>query len=301
MKRPNARPAPLVERQAVGAKVRPPRSVGRTRIVAEGAPTATIGGFALGPDAGNALSVHVLERMQVVLTTRCNLRCTYCNVSQPTYVGADMDAAVFDAVVRDLEKRVPPPVVQVNGHGETTMLPHWVTWVGRLLDRGVRLSIVSNFAAPLRDDEVRLLARFNSITVSLDTIDAEQLAQVRRKVRFATLAENVERVQGAAAEAGSGGPAFALSVGLYDRNFAGLPALARYAVAARVREVWFWRLKKYPDVAGMANVQPIETTCADEQRAALAAYREAEGVLRANGIVVTRPEDLIRALEAHES
>src|SRR5205823_2860277 len=74
------------------------------------------------------------REVRLSLTTRCNLRCVYCAVSQSTYQGSDMTADVAHqataAILRiALEHKL--RAVHVNGHGETTFVPGWVDGMTR--------------------------------------------------------------------------------------------------------------------------------------------------------------------------
>jgi uncharacterized radical SAM superfamily Fe-S cluster-containing enzyme len=52
----------------------------------------------------------------IEFTTNCNLRCVYCAVSQPTYVGTDMETSDFDQILVTLKNRHVKSIT-VNGHG----------------------------------------------------------------------------------------------------------------------------------------------------------------------------------------
>ncbi len=102
------------------------------------------------------------------LTSRCNLRCVYCAVSQPLYQGVDMDIVDFDSLVQQLKARR-VRMVGVNGHGETTMIRDWDQMVMRLADEGLCISIITNFARLLRLEELEAMARISEIMISVDT------------------------------------------------------------------------------------------------------------------------------------
>jgi len=235
-----------------------------------------------GADA-QALLARPLRQVRLELTTRCNLRCVYCPVSLPDYRGMDLPQAHFDAVLAVIAEAPTDAEVLINGHGETTFHPDWVSLAARLLEQGRRLSIITNLARLLTDAEAGCLAGFATIQISLDTVDPQLLPQIRRKVRLDTILGNMARIRDAAARRGSA-PAFALSVGVYDLSVAGLPRLCEFAVANGIGAVTFWTLVKYDDVPDAVNVYPVESLEAAQIRQAVDCMEQSLQILRAAGI-----------------
>ena len=107
-----------------------------------------------------------LQQIRLDLTTRCNLRCVYCAVSQITYRGEDMPVELahratdhIAQIARNRNQR--PHVVDVNGHGETTFMHGWVDVCNSLLDHNLSLSITTNLAKAYSQEELEVLAAFN--------------------------------------------------------------------------------------------------------------------------------------------
>jgi organic radical activating enzyme len=106
----------------------------------------------------------------VEITTDCNLRCTYCAVSQPEWKAQTMPANVVTHVIDELHKLKTKTVI-LHGHGETTMVEGWAKIAEAMLVSGFELTICTNLSKQYSDAELNILSRFRSITVSLDTID----------------------------------------------------------------------------------------------------------------------------------
>src|SRR5229473_3618387 len=116
------------------------------------------------------------REIRLALTTRCNLRCVYCAVSQSTYQGSDMPAdlahqatAEILKIAHDHELRA----VHVNGHGETTFVPGWVDICKPLLLEKLPLWIISNLAKVFSTEELEVLGQMHTIAVSIDTADPD--------------------------------------------------------------------------------------------------------------------------------
>jgi MoaA/NifB/PqqE/SkfB family radical SAM enzyme len=239
--------------------------------------------------------------VRVDLTTRCNLRCTYCAVSQIGYVGEDMTpevrAAIREQVLDISDDRT---LIVVNGHGETTFLPDWVQFVGPLLAARRRVTMLSNLSKVLDEAELAAFARLAVVSVSIDSFDPELLRGVRRSVTPDRIQQNIARIRQTAAAAGLPGPEFHISSGLYDKNALGLVAFADEAIRLGVKSVVFWNLVKYPDVEGGINVQPLDALAPAELHPRLEVIDRAAARLRANGVLVAFTGDFVNVLRRRE-
>jgi hypothetical protein len=183
-----------------------------------------------------------------------------------------------------------------------------------LLDLGKRLSIITNLARPLGDEEIECLSRFYSIDVSLDTVDPDLLPKIRRKVALKTIIENMDRIKRAAARrkpslfsmAGirqifrksKSRPHFRLSCGVYDQNIAGILDLCQFAKQHRFRAITFWQLVKYDDVPNGQNVYPIESLEPEAIDNAIAIMERATAFLSANRIASNIAGDFVESWKA---
>jgi hypothetical protein len=70
------------------------------------------------------LEARSIECLLLTVTTNCNLRCTYCCVSQPWYIGQNLDISRLDHFISELSD-YKVGLIQVNGHGETTTVEGW--------------------------------------------------------------------------------------------------------------------------------------------------------------------------------
>ena len=110
---------------------------------------------------------------------------------------------------------------------------------------------------PLSIEDARCLARFWVIQVSLDTVDTQLLASLRRRVKLGTIVRNITMIREQALALGLKGPKFALSCGVFDKSVPGLAEVANFAVSHRFITVTFWQLVKYPDIPGAIAVTRI--------------------------------------------
>lgn len=185
------------------------------------------------------------------LTSRCNLRCVYCAVSQPSYVGFDLPLKGFDNFLEQMRARGVRTVV-INGHGESTIIKEWEVYADRLIDAGFHLHMTTNMAKRLTPAEIAALSRFERILVSLDTVDAELLARLRRGANLETILNNVTAVQ-QFASARKRKPQFGVSATVGDLS---APAMLEMVDAFLERGV---RLFRFGDLAEYAPLEGVTT------------------------------------------
>jgi len=249
-----------------------------------------------------------VQEARLSLTTRCNLRCVYCAVSQSTYRGSDMTAeiahqatAAFLGIARDHRLRA----VHVNGHGETTFVPGWVDVCRPLLDAKLPLMIITNLAKVFSTEELEVLGQMNSIAVSIDTADPDLLKRLRRRVDLHRIVENIKAIRAAAVRIDQEPPHFLFSCGLYDQNSLVIEDLARLAVRLGIYSVGFWNLFKwehdrfpyqFTDVTERDRVYPLDDLSDDELRPRLEAIQRAITILRENRVGVEINGDFVNIL-----
>jgi hypothetical protein len=243
------------------------------------------------------LSPVRLWSVRLYITSRCNLRCTYCSVSQDYWVHADMSGDLIDKAVSELpDVSSKDCVVHLNGHGETTFVDGWEIVAGSLLSRGLTLAMTTNLAKIYTDEEITILSRFKSLIISVDTFDDVLLKNVRRKVRATTIRSNIDAIRECAIRHGNEPPTFQFSCGLYDANTMSIGDFADEAVALKVSDVTFWNLYKHPDLPDAVNVYPLDSLSGDGLIARMKNVADAIQVLRANKVGVHVAGDFVNVL-----
>jgi MoaA/NifB/PqqE/SkfB family radical SAM enzyme len=249
------------------------------------------------------LGPAVIEEIRLDLSTRCNLRCVYCAVSLPQYIGADMptDTALrtVDAIA-GLMRHNPPHPVNINGHGETTFARDWVTVCERLLRRNIPVRITTNLAKIYSEAEIGILARMQTIGVSIDSADPVLLRRTRRKVDLHRIVATIGDIRASAARLGRCGPNFHFGCGLFDKTATGAEDFARFAISLQVSSVYFWNLAvhdaNFPGVPSADRPTPLAMLSDAELRPRIAAIRRAIGLLETARVSVQVAGDFVNLL-----
>lgn len=138
-------------------------------------------------------------RLNIEVTTRCNLACSHCARRFLPRPAKDMDPALF----RDVLDHLPNTFkVTLVGLGEPTLHPALASMVGMAADRGHRVGLVTN-AMTLDRSLCRELvaAGLGSLAVSLDSDDPQVAARVRAGSDLARIIAHVGTFRQIAGEA----------------------------------------------------------------------------------------------------
>ncbi|MCP5048595.1 MAG: radical SAM protein [bacterium] len=192
----------------------------------------------------------------IEFTSRCNLRCVFCAVSQPDYNGSDIDPETMEDIISSLKSRY-VNVVSVNGHGETTIYKNWHRHCNKMLDAGMPLHVISNFSKELSHDELKTLSKFKSIEISCDSNDPKLFKQLRRGADLRTLCLNIIRLRAIAAGNGQPPPGISFSCVVSDQNVLDLMEYVIFGKTLGVTHFNFCNLTKYPEIPGALNPNHI--------------------------------------------
>lgn len=233
------------------------------------------------------------------LTSRCNLRCVYCAVSQPSYQSEDFDLSRFDALISDLKERGIHSL-NLNGHGETTMIKDWHRLCNRLLSEDIKLVIITNLSRRLTDEEVETLSQFHAITASCDTVDSEFFTKMRRSAKLEIFYENIERIQAASRKINHE-PVWGWSAVVTDMSVFGMKDLAREGLKRNIRDFSLVGLTKYdPLPEGSLRVKPIDELLPEQFAKAQQCLTEVEELIIKGGGQVAIQAGLRSALLKEE-
>ena len=203
----------------------------------------------------------------IELTSRCNLRCTYCSVPHwPAYGAADMTVDQVSKIL-SLLKEGSINQLSVSGRGELTYLEGWMEFVQFFLNFGIPLHTVTNLAKPLTWEEAELLARFNYLAISIDSADQEQMKRVRKGADLRNIIYNVEMINAAAISQGRDKMPFTIISVLNKSNAFKIRELAALVVSLGATSLSLQDLvMDYSQDVDTVDVSHISHLSADELR-----------------------------------
>jgi len=193
--------------------------------------------------------------IMVELTTKCNMRCIYCEVSHPHWKPRDMSNLCIQKII-DFVKRNGVHYVCLHGHGEMTVVPDWHKIADRFLSAGAKLTTCTNLNKTFSTEEIQTLAKFASITISLDAIDVELFRALRRGGDIRNLLYNMAMIQTAANQK-ENEIYWIWDVVVCNKNIHELLNICKLAVTFNVKTITFCNLVKLsppiPSSAGLLH------------------------------------------------
>ena len=202
-------------------------------------------------------------------------------MSQPTYRGIDLALDGFDNFLEQMRARG-VRLITMNGHGESTIIKDWEVYSDRLADAGFRLHITTNMAKRLTPSEIAALSRFERILVSIDSIDPELVAQLRRGTNVDTILANIAEVQ-QFANARRRAPQIGISCTIGDLTVMGVLELVEAFLARGVKIFRFGDLAEYERIEGVTWMRHASTLASDKLEEARTRFRQAVARIEGEG------------------
>lgn len=234
-----------------------------------------------------------IRRTMVELTRKCNLRCIYCAVSQPSWKHESMDLEEFklEDIIKNL-KSIGNEQIILHGHGETTIVPNWDEYAELFMDNGFELITCTNMNKDFSDHEISVLSRFVAITVSIDTPGPKKFSQLRRGAQIKRLVSNMQRINEHRVRHGLHG-SWNFSSVITKETINDLPELISLGLSLGVTTFSLCNLTKIGDVplTHLAELTPEEATEAHGK------LLEAKRICEATGVYFDPKGGLVEALE----
>lgn len=188
-------------------------------------------------------------------TRRCNLRCTHCAVSEENNLGSytyeDLPIEGFRAILPVLREH--RPEVQLSGHGETLLHPHFEEMLQATLDAGCAVRLQTN-ATILTQRVIDMLVGAGAalVVVSIDAVTPSIFEGIRRRAKLHKVLANLEQLVRTKRERGRERPDLAIEFVAMRQNIHELPQVM--ALAGRLGAIEFsvTELKEYPLTVGQS-------------------------------------------------
>ena len=244
----------------------------------------------------NLANVFLPEFLLIEMTSRCNLRCRYCQKADDAWnaiPGRDQDLPPDIKVkIGETLAEIPFGMIQLTGVGEFTYRDDWVQSLRELTAYSRPVALISNFAKIFDKEELDALLTLRHLMVSVDTTDPAVLRSVRKAVSFSTINLNLVRLRMRAKQRGVPLPFIKINAVLYRENLTTIEEVAYFAIEHRVNEMQFERMySRLEPPTDIASATPAEAAegLRQLQAASLALKRE--------GIASSLHGDLVQTLE----
>jgi MoaA/NifB/PqqE/SkfB family radical SAM enzyme len=188
-------------------------------------------------DLCESASYHIAKRLpfvavsprsiQIECTTRCNLKCTFCELSYWTEKPADLTLDNIQKMVEHLPKL---KRVDLTGIGESLMNRDFFTIVKFLKSRGMYVTLNDNFTLMTEKAAQRIVELgIDQIFLSLDGATKETYEQIRVGANFDKVISNTRRLLQTKREMGKKRPEVKINTVVCSINYHELPAIVELA------------------------------------------------------------------------
>jgi MoaA/NifB/PqqE/SkfB family radical SAM enzyme len=195
-------------------------------------------------------SVSVSPRsMQIECTTRCNLKCTFCELSYWTETPADLK---FDNIRKMVEHLPKLKRIDLTGIGESLMNRDFFKIVAFLKSRGLYVTLNDNFTLMTEQAARRIIElQVDQIFLSLDGATKQTYEQLRIGANFDKVVANARRLVQIKNELRKKQPEFKINTVVCLSNYPELPAIIELASDMGIGMVQFVNVVTFDDTTGL--------------------------------------------------
>ena len=213
-------------------------------------------------DAGDRLLMQLSQRfpnrrfsprsIQIECTTRCNLKCTFCEIS---YWTEKPDDLTFDNVQQMVAHLPHLKRIDLTGIGEALVNKQFFEIISFLKQRGIYITLNDNFTLMTEKTARRIVELgVDQIFLSLDGATAETYEAIRRGAKFENVIANVKRLVAIKREMGSALPEVKINTVVCNTNYHELTALVELAHEIGVGMVQFVNIVTFDNTDSMSTV-----------------------------------------------
>lgn len=141
------------------------------------------------------IKISVPKLFQVELTSRCNLSCSMCAISNARKrVPGDMDLSLFKLIV-DQSKAYEMPIHWFHHFGEPLLYPGLREALHYFKSNGIGPGAISTNALLLDEERIDiLLENSNCVLCCLDTMDIDAYRKIRNNANFELVKRNISNL-----------------------------------------------------------------------------------------------------------
>jgi MoaA/NifB/PqqE/SkfB family radical SAM enzyme len=198
-------------------------------------------------------SVSISPRsIQIECTTRCNLKCTFCELSYWTEKPADLQ---FESIRKMVEHLPKLKRIDLTGIGESLMNREFFTIVQFLKSRGLYVTLNDNFTLMTEQAARRIVElQVDQIFLSLDGASKYTYEQIRVGANFAKVISNTRRLLEIKRAMGKKRPEVKINTVVCLTNYHELPALVELAHDMGIGMVQFVNVITFDNTTGLDTI-----------------------------------------------
>lgn len=178
--------------------------------------------------------VHAYSWMAISFTNRCNLSCIYCvqSVHKDTNPYFKMEFP-YEYAEKTLDLFAAQGIERLSTcvEGEATLYRHWYDIFSKFHEKypHVKMRMTTNLNRKFSEKELELLVAYRVLDISIDSLNPQLYAQMRRGGKLELVLENLDLIVEKAKKMGVTPPYITLHSVVSDATWSSMESLAEYA------------------------------------------------------------------------
>ena len=242
------------------------------------------------------LETKAIDKVWLEVTSRCNLRCTYCHLSHEDIEEVDLDMTGFSTFLVGLKNKNVREII-FNGRGENTFLQGWDKYVRKIIDAGFIVTAVTNLSRAYDNEEIDVFSMFQSITVSVDTTEPKIFTAIRRKADIKLVLYNILRIRAHAQSKHRELPVFVWNMIIHDQSIHHLPQSVSLGIQSGVTSFVWSILGATPEVEGALTPKQLTELNTEEFDLGLQSMSDAKSICMKAGVIQSDSPGLVSLIE----
>ena len=179
--------------------------------------------------------VYAYNWMAISFTNRCNLSCVYCVQSMMKDSNPYFKAEIpFKYAHQILDMMAAKGIDRISTcvEGEATLYHHWqevFSWFHKRYPH-IQMYMTTNLNREYSDADMELLASYTVLDISIDSLNPELYAKMRRNGRLELLLKNLDKLEAKIKEMGIKGPQIILHAVVSSESWREIESLADFAL-----------------------------------------------------------------------
>jgi MoaA/NifB/PqqE/SkfB family radical SAM enzyme len=187
--------------------------------------------------------------IQIECTTRCNLKCTMCEISYWTEPGGDLQIEKLRTMIEHLPRL---KRVDLTGIGEALMNRAFFGAIKLLKSRGLYVTLNDNFTMMTEEAARRIIELgVNQIFISLDGATKPTYEQIRVGANFEKVISNARRLVEIKKEMGKKRPEVKINAVVSSGNYREIPDIVDLAHDLGIGMVQFVNVMVFENTVGL--------------------------------------------------
>ena len=185
-------------------------------------------------DKADLTKVYAYDWMAISFTNRCNLSCIYCVQSVHKDTNPFYKMEIPDCYAEKiLDYMASKGIFRISTcvEGEATLYKQWCEIFTTFHKKYpyIEMFMTTNLNREFSNDDIELLTNYTQLDISIDSLNPELYADIRRHGKLELLLKNIDKIDRRIKERGIKGPTILLHMVVSDKTWTEIESIAEFA------------------------------------------------------------------------